>query len=80
MSSNNATSGRAMAGRLSLVSPEQTLQATPTLSTCPDCSASLAVLRIITGRAGAEYWTMRCTRCGGIHLDIVNPSTAPLRA
>ena len=22
-------------------------------------------------RAGAEYWTMRCVRCGGIHLDIV---------
>jgi uncharacterized Zn finger protein len=41
---------------------------------CPDCSASLAVLRIIPGRAGAEYWTMRCTRCGGVHLDIVNPS------
>ncbi|XIA66677.1 hypothetical protein ACFIOY_12455 [Bradyrhizobium sp. TZ2] len=29
------------------------------------------MLRIIPGRAGAEYWTMRCTRCGGIHLDIV---------
>jgi uncharacterized Zn finger protein len=50
------------------------------LSNCPDCSASLAVLRIIPGRTGAEYWTMRCTRCGGIHLDIVNPSTAPLTA
>ena len=23
------------------------------------------------GRGGCEYWTMRCTRCGGIHLDIV---------
>ncbi|WP_334392910.1 hypothetical protein [Bradyrhizobium sp. AZCC 2262] len=62
-----------MAGRISLALPEQTLQATPVLSSCPDCSASLAVLRIIPGRAGAEYWTMRCTRCGGIHLDIVNP-------
>jgi hypothetical protein len=51
--------------------PERILQATPTLSNCPDCSASLAVLRIIPGRGGAEYWTMRCTRCGGIHLDIV---------
>jgi hypothetical protein len=50
---------------------EQILQATPALSSCPDCGASLAVLRIIPGRAGAEYWTMRCTRCGGIHLDIV---------
>jgi uncharacterized Zn finger protein len=41
------------------------------LTNCPDCEADLAVLRIIPGRAGAEYWTMRCTRCGGIHLDIV---------
>ena len=56
--------------------PEQTLQATPTLSTCPDCAASLAVLRIIPGRAGVEYWTMRCTGCGGIHLDIVNGASA----
>src|SRR5918992_2040962 len=66
------------AGRISLTLPEQTLQATPVLSSCPDCSASLAVLRIIPGRAGAEYWTMRCTRCGGIHLDIVK--AAPARA
>ena len=43
----------------------------PVKSSCPDCSAELAILRIITGRAGAEYWTMRCTECGGIHLDIV---------
>ena len=41
------------------------------LTNCPDCQADLAVLRIISGRAGAEYWTMRCTKCGGIHLDIV---------
>jgi hypothetical protein len=31
----------------------------------------LTVLRIISGRAGSEYWTLRCTRCGGIHLDII---------
>jgi uncharacterized Zn finger protein len=49
-------------------------------SNCPDCTASLAVLRVIVGRGGAEYWTMRCTDCGGIHLDIVNPSPAPLTA
>jgi uncharacterized Zn finger protein len=60
--------------------PEQTLQATPVLATCPDCSAALAVLRIIPGRADAEYWTMRCTRCGGIHLDIINRATGPLTA
>ena len=47
----------------------------PVISNCPDCDASLAVLRIIPGRAGAEYWTMRCTRCGGIHLDIVQVAT-----
>jgi DNA-directed RNA polymerase subunit M/transcription elongation factor TFIIS len=41
-------------------------------SNCPQCNARLAVLRIIAGRAGSEYWTMRCTKCGGIHLDIVN--------
>jgi uncharacterized Zn finger protein len=41
------------------------------LTNCPDCQADLTVLRIIPGRAGAEYWTMRCTKCGGIHLDIV---------
>ena len=73
MSATGRTAGRPLAGRISLAVPEQTLQATPVLSNCPDCSASLAVLRIIPGRAGAEYWTMRCTRCGGIHLDIVNP-------
>ena len=79
MSADDATARPALAGRLSLPSPEQTLQATPVLSTCPDCSASLAVLRIIPGRAGAEYWTMRCTRCGGIHLDIKR-STGPMTA
>ncbi|WP_213288017.1 hypothetical protein [Bradyrhizobium sp. sGM-13] len=65
-----------LAGRISIPAPEQTVQATPLLSTCPDCSAALAVLRIIPGRAGAEYWAMRCTRCGGIHLDIVKAAPA----
>jgi len=50
-------------------------------SNCPDCNGTLQVLRVIDGRAGAEYWTMRCTHCGGIHLDIVNsPSSAPAPA
>jgi hypothetical protein len=44
-------------------------------SNCPECDAGLKVLRIISGRAGSEYWTMRCTRCGGIHLDIVKGSS-----
>jgi uncharacterized Zn finger protein len=43
------------------------------LSNCPQCNARLAILRVIGGKAGSEYWTMRCTRCGGIHLDIVKP-------
>jgi uncharacterized Zn finger protein len=48
-------------------------------SNCPECDAGLKVLRIISGRAGAEYWTMRCTKCGGIHLDIVKgPSSSPV--
>jgi uncharacterized Zn finger protein len=49
-------------------------------SKCPDCDGHLRVLRVIGGRAGAEYWTMRCIRCGGIHLDIVDsrtPAPAP---
>jgi uncharacterized Zn finger protein len=45
-------------------------------SNCPDCDAELAILRIIPGRA-AEYWTMRCTECGGIHLDIVDATPEP---
>jgi uncharacterized Zn finger protein len=51
------------------------------MSHCPECSAGLVVMSIIpgrVGRGGCEYWTMRCTRCGGIHLDIVEPvSGAP---
>ena len=53
--------------------------AVPVLSNCPQCDADLAVLRIIPGRAGAEYWTMRCTKCGGIHLDIVKPRAKVFR-
>src|ERR1700687_2013020 len=44
------------------------------LSNCPQCDDDLVVLRVIPGRAGTEYWTLRCTGCGGIHLDIVRPS------
>jgi hypothetical protein len=43
------------------------------LAICPECDGDLAVLRVIGGRAGCEYWTMRCTDCGGIHLDILEP-------
>jgi uncharacterized Zn finger protein len=48
------------------------LPSVPVLTKCPQCKAPLAILRVIAGKAGSEYWTMRCTRCGGIHLDIVN--------
>jgi hypothetical protein len=45
------------------------------LSHCPECHAPLAILRVIAGKSGSEYWALRCTRCGGIHLDI--RETAP---
>jgi Zn finger protein HypA/HybF involved in hydrogenase expression len=45
-------------------------------SNCPECDAGLKVLSIISGRAGSEYWTMRCTKCGGIHLNIVKGSSS----
>jgi uncharacterized Zn finger protein len=57
-----------------------TRPATNVRSNCPECDAGLKVLSIISGRAGSEYWTMRCTKCGGIHLDIVkaaSPSPSP---
>ena len=58
----------------------QTPRAAPVMSICPKCRGGLVVLSIIPGRAGrggCQYWAMRCTRCGGIHLDIVNgPSAA----
>jgi uncharacterized Zn finger protein len=43
---------------------------TPVLSNCPQCDADLVVLRVIPGKSECEYWTLRCTKCGGIHLDI----------
>ena len=49
-------------------------------SNCPDCEGELRVLRVIGGRAGNEYWTMRCIRCGGIHLDIVKDPSSPSSA
>lgn len=47
------------------------------ISRCPDCAGDLAILRVIGGRAGNEYWAMRCTACGGIHLDILELATRP---
>ena len=66
---------------MSLFEPGQSLSPPPppVMSACPQCHAGLVVLKIIpgrTGRGGCEYWTMRCTGCGGIHLDIVNGASA----
>jgi len=58
---------------LEVVQP--TRSAPPVRSECPECHGELAILRVIGGRSGSEYWTQRCTRCGGIHLDIVQPAT-----
>jgi uncharacterized Zn finger protein len=57
------------------------LQATQTVRThCPECRGSLAVMRVFSGKARSEYWTLRCTRCGGIHLDIVKSRAETLEA
>jgi len=56
---------------------ERSTPAGPKLSRCPQCTAVLAVLSIIAGRGRCEYWTMRCTRCGSIHLDVVELSPPP---
>jgi len=66
---------------MSRIEVEPPVSAGPVMSACPACSAGLVVLKIIPGRAGrggCEYWTMRCTRCGGIHLDIVEQADAPV--
>ena len=64
---------------MSRIEIEPSIAARPVLSACPQCSAGLVVLKIIPGRigrGGCEYWTMRCTRCGGIHLNIVETAGA----
>ncbi|MGB9115993.1 hypothetical protein [Bradyrhizobium sp.] len=61
------------------VKPSEVKPSASVRSNCPECDGQLRVLRVIGGRAGSEYWTMRCTRCGGIHLDIIkgaSPSPA----
>lgn len=57
--------------------PTQSPAPPAVLSSCPQCDAELAVLSVIAGRAGSEYWAMQCTDCGGIHLDIVKPAPLP---
>jgi uncharacterized Zn finger protein len=70
-----------MAAPVTQTEPKQAAQSSrQVMSNCPQCSASLVVLRIIPGRAGDEYWTMRCVKCGGIHLDIVKAAApAPVQ-
>jgi hypothetical protein len=66
--------------------PKTPAHTTTVRSHCPDCNGALVVLRVIAGRAkpkcSSEYWAMRCTGCGGIHLDILNapPMPHPVRA
>ena len=36
--------------------------------------AALVVQLIIPGKSGMEYWTLRCTKCGHLHLDAINGS------
>jgi hypothetical protein len=33
----------------------------------PRCQASPIVQRMVPGRPGFEYWTLRCTKCGNIY-------------
>lgn len=56
------------------VQPSSQRQSGTVRSNCPDCDAPLVILRVIGGRGTCEYWTLRCSRCGGIHLDIVEPA------
>jgi uncharacterized Zn finger protein len=56
-------------------------QATRTVrSHCPECQGNLTVMRVFGGKAQSEYWTLRCTRCGGIHLDILKPQAETVGA
>jgi uncharacterized Zn finger protein len=38
---------------------------------CPECGGRLTLMRVLEGRE-VDYWTKRCIRCGGLHLDIVD--------
>ena len=61
---------------LNLDAVQVPLPSAPVRVECPECHGELAILRVFSGRAGTEYWTQRCTKCGGIHLDIVQPAAA----
>jgi Transcription factor zinc-finger len=60
---------------VSMAKPVTWQMTSPVRSRCPRCDAQLTILRVIAGRAGAEYWALQCTSCHGVHLDIVEPPT-----
>jgi len=53
--------------------PRPRIYARNVLANCPECDGDFTVLRVIGGRESSEYWALRCTRCGTIHLDVVKP-------
>src|SRR5258708_34313415 len=57
-------------------SPSQSPPATAR-SNCPQCAADLVILRVIPGKSGSEYWTLRCIGCGGDYLTIRKSSLPP---
>jgi uncharacterized Zn finger protein len=42
-------------------------QPEPSRPCCPRCQASPTVQRIVPGRPGFEYWTLRCRKCGNVY-------------
>jgi hypothetical protein len=60
---------------ISMTQPVTWQMTSPVRARCPQCNGQLTILRVIAGRAGAEYWALQCTGCHGVHLDIVEPPT-----
>jgi uncharacterized Zn finger protein len=61
-----------------LGTPERSKGACSVRDDCPQCGGDLAVMRVIGGRR-AEYWTMRCVRCGVLHLNIIDSPPHPTK-
>jgi hypothetical protein len=47
------------------------------LPDCPLCMTQLVLQHVIPGRLGLEHWTLRCTKCGHIHQDVIDTSSPP---